>query len=266
MTKISKLLETYRTIAEIPAEVAAALGFRKVQLKGGSYRLFKMDSPSELPAPYPLHAETPQEKAIVAHVRSASCIPLPEVPTFGKDLSACSWDGPLFRYHPVFAENPDFWRGKRILDVGCRYDHLAYSLTELLGDEFTYTGVELESIRYASAEHTRGKPHITFHERTDIDDICTTLPPQSVDILCTFNFRAPVGMYGRVLPLLSEQAYLFEDHHLITAQNKHPPRARSRYLTFGFQIREEIWVQRPISAGKSVDLDTCVGISIYSKK
>lgn len=267
MVDIEELLQVYGSIAKIPDATLKGTGFSKVDLGGGSFRLVRADNKLVPLVPYPLRTQTKEDQELVTYARSASAVPLLAVPAFGKHLPVQNFQGASFGYHGILAENPVFWRGKHILDVGCMYDRFAYSLTELLGDDFTYTGVECNSVVYEHPEHTKGKPHITFHEGAGYQVTCVAMSPKSVDILCTFGLAISPEDYKRILrPILRDDGFLFLDSPLITSLEKYPF-ARRKYEIPGFALRQQIWVQQP-SPGSSLteSSDFIRGISIYTKK
>ncbi len=85
----------------------------------------------------------------------------------------------LMKYHDFFVER--IQPGERVLDIGCGYGAVAYSIASRTGAQVT--GIDLDAANIAQASERFRNPHLTFVQ----GDALTDLPDERFDTIVFSN-------------------------------------------------------------------------------
>lgn len=267
---IYDLVQQYGSVKNIPEAAAGEAGFEKMQI-GGSWRLVEkshLDSRRSLEqvvVPFPVK-QTDADRRILALVSLDSHLSFPHVPSFGKALPVFDGHGiDYFRHAWMLDENPSFWKGKRILDVGCFDDKFARALIENYASDFEYVGIDIQEMQASFIVH---RPQISFAPRTSFEKYSS---PEPFDIVCLFGLSLrPYNdtFVKHICTLLKDDGYLIIDNPFVRKNEG----ARLPFTAFlpsqmrvpRFTMQEQIWrwQERYLGERRTVDFDSYF---IYSK-
>jgi len=273
-----KLLEQYGTIAKIPKDVLERESLEIRTLADGTRKISaKQVTPADRAAVAYSMEQSDDDRRVLALTRLENSYKLPDVPAYGKYLQdkritpemIDKADPSMFIHRWIIEENPNFWRGKRILDIGCWYDRWAKALTDIVANDFSYTGVEINEVAYETPEQTKGKPNIQFVENTAFPTR-RDLYRGPYDIICSMgvDFRQNRQWMAALRELLEGQGHLITSAPLVQVGAVMPfaPSSADELNVKGFTLRQQIWrYQKKFYAERAEPLIDWDGYMIHTK-
>jgi 2-polyprenyl-3-methyl-5-hydroxy-6-metoxy-1,4-benzoquinol methylase len=163
--------------------------------------------------------------------------------------------------------DPNFWKGKNILDLGCAHDIIAKILLDTHKNDFSYTGLDLTSIDYKYPADTQHKQNVRFIGNKNINDIVETDFVANFDVLLYFGVS--------IQNLKGASKHLKPNSHLIYSTSDYCWDLDTHEIIKkeGFRLEQQVWLvgrynfpDRINEAPERQSFEFADGYLIYAKK
>ena len=130
----------------------------------------------------------------------------------------------------ILKEDPKFWKGKKILDLGCGHDSCVKTLLEICDTDFKYVGIDTNVLPYKY-----NKEKISFYSKKDINSLTIKDFSQEFDILLYLGVD--------ILNLQVTKDYLKPKSYLIYGVSDYcwDKETNEKIIKQSFTLKQQIW-------------------------